>query len=128
MVEQAAAQLVRLLERQLDEFNQVSHIHPKLARLLAADCARAALLLLQRQQDLSNARLRELEARWLAALGFSGSSPLVEICLNDGRQCLALGRNACCQHFRRGDGEPCSGCPRLKPGERMRRLREELVG
>lgn len=123
----AAEQLSALLERQLDEFNQVSTVYPKLARLLIADCARAALLLLQRQQNLDNTQLRHLEECWLSALGFSGRSPLIEIAGSDGRACLALGRNACCQHFRRADGIPCSGCPRLKPAERLERFQQELI-
>jgi siderophore ferric iron reductase len=127
LVENAAERLMNLLERQLEEFNGVFNIYPKLARLLIADCARAALLLLQRHQGMSNGQLRELEDRWLQALGFPGKSPLIEVSLEDGSQCLALGRNACCQHFRRADGEPCAGCPRLKPAERLQRFREELV-
>jgi len=126
LIDCSAEQLATLLERQLHEFNGVSAIHPKLARLLAADCTRAALLLLQRHQGLDNARLRELEGKWIGALGLPGKSPLIELCLADGRQCLALGRTACCQHFRRADGEPCSGCPKLKPDERLQRLRAEL--
>jgi hypothetical protein len=55
------------------------------------------------------------------------SSALLEVRLDDGRECLALGRNVCCQHFRRDDGEFCSTCPKLKPEERQRRLREELA-
>ena len=127
LVENAAERLMNLLERQLEEFNGVFNIYPKLARLLIADCARAALLLLQRHQGMSNGQLRELEDRWLQALGFPGKSPLIEVSLEDGSQCLALGRNACCQHFRRADGEPCAGCQRLKPAERLQRFREELV-
>ncbi|HDZ56769.1 MAG TPA: siderophore ferric iron reductase [Pseudomonas xinjiangensis] len=123
----AAEQINDFTEQQLNEFNSVSSIYPKLARLLVADCVRAALLLVQRQQGLSNAQLRGVERSWMEALGLPGASALIEVCLDDGRACLALSRKACCQHFRRSDGEPCSSCPKLKQDERLRRLRQELL-
>lgn len=123
----AAGQIGDFVERQLDEFDRVASIHPKLARLFAVDCTRAALLLVQRRLGLTNSALRELEACWLQALAMPRSSALLEVRLDDGREYLALGRNACCQHFRREDGEFCSTCPKLKPAERQRRLREELA-
>lgn len=123
----SGAQLAQCLSAQLDEYSHLCPIAAKLARLLIADCLRAALLLLQRQQDLSTPHVQQLEHDWLAALELSGRSPLVCLELESGRQCLALGRSACCQHFRRADGEPCAGCPRLKPHEREQRLRQELI-
>jgi siderophore ferric iron reductase len=122
----AADQLRELIEQQLCEFNSVSTIYPKLARLLAADCVRAALLLVQRQQSLDNEQLRDWEGCWMEGLAVPGGSSLIDVRLEDGRECLALGRKACCQHFRRGDGDLCSTCPKLKQDERIRRLREEL--
>ena len=35
---------------------------------------------------------------------------------------LGLQRKACCQHFRRADGELCDSCPQLPLAERERRL------
>ncbi|TBU90894.1 siderophore ferric iron reductase [Phytopseudomonas dryadis] len=122
----AAEQLRQLLERQLLEFDAVVAIHHKLARRLQADYVLAALLLIQRQRALDNARLHELEQRWLTALGLQGGSSLIEVRLDDGRARLALGRKVCCQHFRRADGQLCSTCPKLKQDERMTRLRREL--
>lgn len=135
-VQQAAQdQLIGLAARQLDdwlrhqhaEFCQVQNIHGKLAQRLAADYVLAALLLVQRQQNLGNQQLRALAAHWLDALGLRGASELLEVRLDDGRDCLTLERKACCQHFRRGDGELCSTCPKLRRDERLLRLREELA-
>jgi siderophore ferric iron reductase len=123
----ASSHLRRFVDDQLTEFNGVASIHPKMARLLVADCLRAALLLVQPRASVTNAALHEIEARWLEAMALPGGGSLVEIGLSDSRQCLALGRKVCCQHFRRADGEPCSSCPKLKPEERTRRLRDELI-
>lgn len=123
----AARRLQDWLCRQHVEFCQVQNIHGKLAQRLAADYVLAALLLVQRQRTLDNQRLRALAARWLDALGLRGSSELLEIRLDDGRDCLSLERKACCQHFRRCDGEMCSTCPKLRREERLVRLREELA-
>jgi len=45
--------------------------------------------------------------------------------LTDGGTRLGLQRKACCQHFRRADGELCDSCPKLPLAERTRRLREQ---
>lgn len=123
----AASQLEQLLRRQHAEFCQVQNIHGKLAQRLAADYVLAALLLVQRQLTLDNQQLRALAARWLEVLGLRGGSDLLEVRLDDGRDCLALERKACCQHFRRCDGELCNTCPKLRRDERLLRLREELA-
>lgn len=127
LISLAASQLERLLRRQHAEFCQVQNIHGKLAQRLAADYVLAALLQVQRQLTLDNSQLRALAARWLEALGLRGSSDLLEVRLEDGRDCLSLERKACCQHFRRCDGELCSTCPKLRRDERLLRLREELA-
>ncbi len=123
----AADELRHFIEQQLGEFNSVSAIHPKQGRLLAADCARAALLLTQRCQLLPNEQLRELEGLWMEALALSAGSSLIEVSIDDGRGRLALGRKVCCQHFRRADGEFCNTCPKLKQEERLCRLREAFA-
>ena len=102
----------------------MQNIHGKLAQRLAADYVLAALLLVQRQLSLDNQQLRGLSARWLEVLGLHGGSDLLEVRLEDGRNCLTLERKACCQHFRRGDGELCNTCPKLRRDERLLRLRE----
>ncbi|PIA66900.1 siderophore ferric iron reductase [Pseudomonas sediminis] len=127
LINLAGSQLADLLRRQHVEFCQVQSIHGKLAQRLAADFVLAALLLVQRQLNLDNQQLRGLSARWLEALGLRGGSELLEVRLEDGRDCLTLERKACCQHFRRCDGELCSTCPKLRRDERLVRLREELA-
>jgi siderophore ferric iron reductase len=123
----AGEQLGEFVERQLSDFNSACQIYPKLARLLAADCARAALLWADRCEPLGNARLRDCEGLWMEALALSPGSSLIEVHTADGRECLALGRKVCCQHFRRADGDLCSTCPKLKQADRLRRLREEFA-
>lgn len=123
----ASEQLCQFIDRQLSDFNNVCQIYPKMARLLTADCARAALLWVERCQPMGNARVRDLEGYWMAALAMSPGSSLIEVHTDDGRQCLALGRKVCCQHFRRADGELCNTCPKLKQAERLQRLREEFT-
>lgn len=127
LINLAGSQLADLLRRQHVEFCQVQSIHGKLAQRLAADYVLAALLLVQRQLSLDNQQLRGLSARWLEALGLRGGSDLLEVRLEDGSDCLTLERKACCQHFRRCDGELCSTCPKLRRDERLVRLREELA-
>ncbi|OLU23236.1 siderophore ferric iron reductase [Pseudomonas sp. PA15(2017)] len=126
LIDFAAEQMQALVERQWQEFDAVAGIHRKLARRLQADCVLGALLMIQRQQSLANDRLQQLESRWLDALELRGDSSLIGVCLDDGRERLALGRKVCCQHFRRADGNFCSTCPKLKQEERLARLRQEL--
>ena len=123
----AATQVQTVVEAQLDEFNQVASIYPKLARLLAADCAGAALLLAQRQLKHSNNQLRDLEHTWLDALQLTSRSCLEGLIASDGDEHLSLLRRACCQDFRCADGELCDSCPKLKPAERLARLQAELA-
>jgi siderophore ferric iron reductase len=123
----AARQLRAWLARQWREAAAVFRIHTRMADRLAADYVLAALLLVQRRLGLAHAELHRLEARWLDALGMSGCSSLIDVSLEDGRTCLALGRKVCCQHFRRADGGLCSTCPKLEPQERLIRLRQELA-
>jgi siderophore ferric iron reductase len=122
----AAQQINEFVEQQLGEFNSVATIYPKMARLLAVDCVRAALLMAQRCLAMGNGQLRDLEGQWLNALALPAASSLIAVQLDDGRECLALERKVCCQHFRRGDGELCSTCPKLKQLERLVRLRAEF--
>lgn len=126
LIDFAAGQLQQLVARQLQEYNAVAAMHQKMARRLEADYVLAALLLIQRQQALSNVQLHQLERRWLEALDLQGDSTLIDVRLDDGRERLALGRKVCCQHFRRADGQLCSTCPKLKQEERLARLRQEL--
>jgi siderophore ferric iron reductase len=123
----AARQLRAYLARQWREAMPVFPLHAKVADRLAADFLMAALLLVQRQTAMSNESLHELARQWLAAMGMSGCSSLINVQLDDGRNCLALGRKICCQHFRRADATLCSGCPKLNPQLRMALLRQELA-
>jgi siderophore ferric iron reductase len=129
LIAAATKQLHGLIERQLEEVNSVFKVNPKMARRLAADCVLAALLYVQNNQrdTLGNERLHVLEKSWLESLDLKDNSELICIQLDDGRERLALGRKVCCQHFRRADGELCSTCPKLKPDERIARLRQELT-
>lgn len=120
----ASAQLQAFVDTQLEEFNAVAAIYPKMARLLVADCVRAALLLAQRHAPVGDDALLEAERHWLAALALPGGGALVPLELEDGRHCLGMGRKVCCQHFRRVDGELCASCPKLGKDERLQRLRE----
>ena len=115
------------IEAQIAELNQAGErfIAPKLGRLLAVDCVCAALLLVQQEQALDNDTLRTLEQYWLESLAQPPVSTLVTLHLEDGRQCLGLGRKACCLHFHRSDGEPCSSCPKLEQSVRLKRMCEE---
>lgn len=120
----AGDQLTGFIDAQLEEFNAVTSIYPKMARLLVADCVRAALLLAQRNEPIADEALLEAEQDWLTALALPGGSALTLLNLDDGRTCLAMGRKVCCQHFRRADGELCASCPKLGKDERLKRLRE----
>lgn len=120
----ASDQLKAFIEPQLTEFNTVTNIYPKMARLLVADCVRAALLLAQRNEPISDEALLEAERKWLAALALPGGGALTLLDLDDGRTCLVMGRKVCCQHFRRADGDLCASCPKLACDERLKRLRD----
>lgn len=122
----AARQLRAYLARQWREVTGVFPIHAKMAERLAADFLMAALLLVQRQTAMGNEALHELATRWLTAMGMRGCSSLVDVPLDDGRACLALGRKICCQHFRRAGATLCSSCPKLPPEVRLVLLRQEL--
>jgi len=103
-------------------------IHHKFAARLLADCIMAALLIVQRQRpDLHNIVIRDRSQQWLEAADLPGCSGVVPIRLDDGRERLALERRVCCQHFRRHDGGLCSTCPKLKPEERLRMIKQELA-
>lgn len=103
-------------------------IHPKFAARLLADCLMAALLIVQRQRpDLHNTIIRDRSQQWLEAASLPGCSGVIPIRLDDGRERLALERRVCCQHFRRHDGGLCSTCPKLKPEERLRMIKQELA-
>lgn len=119
----ASEQLTTFVETQLEEFNAVASIYPKMARLLVADCVRAALLLAQRNEPIPDESLLEAEREWLAALTLPGGGALTVLDLDDGRTCLGMGRKVCCQHFRRADGELCDSCPKLGRDARLQRLR-----
>ncbi len=123
----AAEQLREQMAHQLDDFQSVVGIKTKMANRLAADYVLAALLLIQRQQRFCNERAHALEAQWLEALALTGDSSLIDVRLDDGQERLALGRKVCCQHFRRGDGELCSTCPKIREAERLARLKQELA-
>lgn len=122
----AARQLRAYLARQWREAIGVFPLHAKVAERLAADFLMAALLMVQRHSTLGNGELHDLAKRWLTAMGMQGCSSLVDVHLDDGRACLALGRKVCCQHFRRADAVPCSSCPKLAPEVRIGFLRQEL--
>lgn len=123
----ASDELLQFIEQQLNEFNTVSTIHPKQGRLLAADCARAALLMTQCHLSQTNDQLCELEEQWMEALGLSSGSALIPVMLDDGQEKLAVERKVCCQYFRRAEGEYCNTCPKLKKEERLCRLREAFT-
>ncbi len=85
----------------------------------------AALLHSQRLDGCSNLQLCRAADVWLAACAMSGASGLLAVPLAEGGTRLGLQRKACCQHFRRADGELCDSCPKLPLAERERRLREQ---
>ena len=127
LIDFSSDQLRHFIEEQLSDFNKACQIYPKMARLLAADAARAALLWADRCKPMGNECLREVEEQWMQALALSPGSSLIAVHTDDGRECLALGRKMCCQHYRRIDGEYCNTCPKLKEQERMQRLRAEFA-
>jgi hypothetical protein len=85
----------------------------------------AALLHAQRTDGCGNLQLCRRADAWLDACGMQGASGLLAVQLTDGGTRLGLQRKACCQHFRRADGELCDSCPKLPLAERTRRLREQ---
>lgn len=128
-----AQRLLRHAGQQIRQFCEQTHaacgallgLHPKLAQRLAADCVMAALLHTQRTDGYGNLLLCRRADAWLDACGMQGASGLLAVQLTDGGTRLGLQRKACCQHFRRADGELCDSCPKLPLAERTRRLREQ---
>jgi len=128
-----AQRLLRHAGQQIRQFCEQTHaacgallgLHPKLAQRLAADCVMAALLHAQRTDGCGNLQLCRRADAWLDACGMQGASGLLAVQLTDGGTRLGLQRKACCQHFRRADGELCDSCPKLPLAERTRRLREQ---
>lgn len=97
-----------------------------LAACLLADCLNAALLMLpQARAGWSAARLQEASAQWLSASGLAGHGGLLSVAMEEGKTALDLERRACCQHFRRADGAPCSTCPRRARAQRQALLCEQ---
>ncbi|HAN53858.1 MAG TPA: siderophore ferric iron reductase, partial [Pseudomonas sp.] len=95
------------------------------AQRLAADCVIAGLLHSQRLGGCGNLELGRAADVWLAACAMSGASGRLAVPRPEGGTGLGLQRKACCQHFRRADGELCDSCPKLPLAERERRLREQ---
>jgi len=128
-----AQHLLRHAGQQIRQFCAQAHaacgallgLHPKLAQRLAADCVMAALLHTQRTDGCGNLQLCRRADAWLDACAMRGASGLLAVQLEDGGSRLGLQRKACCQHFRRADGELCDSCPKLPLAERTRRLREQ---
>lgn len=129
LIRLAGKEISKVIEAQIAELNSAKRpfIAPKLARLLAVDCVCAALLLVQQEQALDNQTLRLLEQHWLKSLAQPAVSALVTLNLDNGRECLGLGRRACCLHFHRSDGEPCNSCPKLEQSERLKRMCQEWI-
>ncbi|AGA85242.1 siderophore ferric iron reductase [Stutzerimonas stutzeri] len=125
--------LLRHAGQQIRHFCEQAHaacgtllgLHPKLAQRLAADCVMAALLHTLRTDGCGNLQLCRCADAWLDACAMRGASGLLAVQLEDGGTRLGLQRKACCQHFRRADGELCDSCPKLPLAERSRRLREQ---
>ncbi len=125
LLRHAGAQIRGFCEQAQAVSGPLLGLHPKLAQRLAADCVMAALLHSQRLDGCGNLQLCRAADVWLAACAMSGASGLLAVPLAEGGTRLGLQRKACCQHFRRADGELCDSCPKLPLAERERRLREQ---
>lgn len=125
LLRHAGAQIRGFCEQAQAVSGPLLGLHPKLAQRLAADCVMAALLHSQRLDGCGNLQLCRAADVWLAACAMSGASGLLAVPLAEGGTRLGLQRKACCQHFRRADGERCDSCPKLPLAERERRLREQ---
>ena len=125
LLRHAGAQIRGFCEQAQAVSGPLLGLHPKLAQRLAADCVMAALLYSQRLDGCGNLQLCRAADVWLAACAMSGASGLLAVPLAEGGTRLGLQRKACCQHFRRADGELCDSCPKLPLAERERRLREQ---
>ncbi len=125
LLRHAGAQIRGFCEQAQAVSGPLLGLHAKLAQRLAADCVMAALLHSQRLDGCGNLQLCRRADAWLNACAMPGASGLLAVQLAAGGTRLGLQRKACCQHFRRADGELCDSCPRLPLAERERRLREQ---
>lgn len=123
---QAMAHLREACESLLAELGQQIRVNPALLRRLLADRILATLLRMRSSlMQCDNTDIRLLAEHWLDGTGLQGASTLMMFSLPHGGQELALDRKACCQHYRRQDGELCKTCPRQPMALRIKRLQEE---
>lgn len=126
LIQQAGQTLQSMGGRFLQMVQSLVKLHPKMAGRLLADSVMAALLFVQRcDSRFDNQQVLQLANCWLGAVGQPDGSGLLSVSWDDQPARLMMDRKVCCQHFRRNDGELCSSCPKLKPQERVERLKRE---
>lgn len=126
LITHAATEIAACSRQMRDDLMPVIRLNPAMVNGTLADVVLAALLAARKARpDWSDTHVQALGERWLDALALDGHGGYFAFERPDGSCALALDRKTCCYHYRRGDGELCSTCPRLAKQERIVRLNME---
>ncbi|WP_432452107.1 MULTISPECIES: siderophore ferric iron reductase [unclassified Agarivorans] len=123
VLNQSCRQLSQLLQDYRSALGQQGRLSEAVAmRLVKDQIANLMLKLAAAFPQLNSVALSHLLSPWSEQLQLGPKSPFFDFELNPERSTVLAKPSACCQHYRRADGDYCLNCPKLQRAELAQRL------